>query len=606
MTSALKVRGFKIASINITSLPLHIEELRLIMADQCLDLLAVNETRLDSTITDNLVHIDGYSILRKDRNCNGGGVCIYLRSNINYCFRSEIIPNNEFEMLSVDIKKPYSKAFNVIGDYRPPSCTVGFFEALEAIVRIIDMESKEQIILGNLNCNCLADRNNMHLSQWKQLSSTYQFQQLINEPTRITPNSSTLIDIISNERSRILKSGVVHMELSDHSMVYAVRKFAISSKNTHTRVTTHSFKNFNASAFREDLKSAPWDSLRNCTSPDEMVVMWVNMFLKIADAHAPIRTRQVRNKKSPWITTELRELITGRHRLKRQAILTKQPSCWDKYRKERNRINNEIKMAKAHYYKSEVEQNVGNPKEIWRTTNELTYRNCTSNSSISELKSGDNSFTKPTEMCEILNDHFTCVDPNLASTLPSGNTSFDSYIKPVYMTFNLQHTSATEVLKLPGKLSSNKATGLDNISCRLLKEAGPIIATSLACMIDKTIDTGLFPSQWKMAKVFPLYKKGDRTDAQNYRPISVLPAISKICDRVVYDQLHGYLNSNGLLTKKQSGFRSPHFTVTALLHLTNNWYLNIDKGMTNLIVLLDLAKAFDTVSHNILLKQLEL
>ena len=102
-------------------------------------------------------------------------------------------------------------------------------------------------------------------------------------------------------------------------------------------------------------------------------------------------------------------------------------------------------MAKANYYKSEVEQNVGNPKEIWRTINELTYRKCTSNSSISELKSGDNSFTKPAEMCEILNDHFTSVGPNLASTLPSGNTSFDSYIKPVSTTFNLQHTSATEV-----------------------------------------------------------------------------------------------------------------------------------------------------------------
>ena len=144
-------------------------------------------------------------------------------------------------------------------------------------------------------------------------------------------------------------------------------------------------------------------------------------------------------------------------------------------------------------------------------------------------------------MCEILNDHFTSVGPNLASTLPSGNISFDSYIKPVSTTFNLQHTSATEVLKLLGKLSPNKATGLDNISCRLLKEAGPIIATSLTCIINKTIDTGLFPSQWKMAKVFPLYKKDDRTDAQNYRPISVLPAISKICERVVYDQLYRYL-----------------------------------------------------------------
>ena len=108
------------------------------------------------------------------------------------------------------------------------------------------MESKEQIILGDLNCKYLSDRNNMHLSQLKQLSWTYQFQQLINEPTRITPNSSTLIDIILSNEPSTLKSGVVHMGLSDHSMVYAVRKFAISSKNTHKHVTTRCFRNFNA------------------------------------------------------------------------------------------------------------------------------------------------------------------------------------------------------------------------------------------------------------------------------------------------------------------------------------------------------------------------
>ena len=109
-----------------------------------------------------------------------------------------------------------------------------------------------------------------------------------------------------------------------------------------------------------------------------------------------------------------------------------------------------------------------------------------------------------------------------------------------------------------------------------------------------------------MAKVFPLYNKNDRTEAQNYRPISVLPAISKICERVVYDQLYHYLNSNSLLSKSQSGFRSLNSTVTAMFHLTNDWYLNIDKGENYLTVLLDLAKAFDTVSNETLLKKLKL
>ena len=607
MTSALKTRGFKIASINVASLLLHIEEIRIIMADQRLDLLAVNETRLNSTITDDSIHINGYSIIRNDRNRNGGGVCIYIRTSIDYCLRNELIPLNEFEILSIDIKKPNSKAFNVTAAYRPPNCTAGFFEALEAIIRAIDIESKEHIVLGDLNCNYLSNSSNTPLSQLKQLSTTYQFQQLITEPTRITPNSSTLIDIIlSNEPSKILKSGVLHLGISDHSMVYAVRKFSIPTKNTQKHVTTRSFKNFKSDAFREELKSVPWDIINKCNTPDKMVDLWESMFLKIANTHAPMKTRRVRNKKSPWITSELRKLIINRNIIKEQAALTKNISDWNNYKKERNRVNNEIKKAKANYYKTEVEESTGNPKAIWKIINELTNRKCTSNSSITELKVDNNSFKKPAEICEILNDHFTSIGPKLASSLPSGSVQFESYIKPVSTTFNMRHTSASEVLTLISKLSPNKATGLDNISCRLLKEAGPIIAFSLACIINKSIDTGLFPSKWKRAKVFPLYKHSDRTSAQNYRPISVLPAISKICERVIYDQLYCYLNSNGLLSKHQSGFRSLHSTVTALLHLTNDWYLNIDNGLTNLVVFLDLAKAFDTVSHDILLKKLEL
>ena len=154
-------------------------------------------------------------------------------------------------------------------------------------------------------------------------------------------------------------------------------------------------------------------------------------------------------------------------------------------------------------------------------------------------------------------------------------------------------TTTTEVLKLLGKLSPNKATGLDNISCRLLKEAGPIIATSLTCIINKTIDTGLFPSQWKMAKVFPLYKKDDHTK----------PAISKICERVVYDQLYGYLNSNGLLTKNQSGFRSLYSTVTALLHLANKpmSFEPLDRFFKNLKVLRLTFLLYDLLVSRLLL-----
>ena len=178
------------ASLNIASLVLHIDELRIMMVDQTLDILALNETRLDSTISDNLVHIEGYIIIRRDRNRSGGGVCIYLRSNINYRLRADL--NNErFEILSIDIFKPNSVPFNITALYRPPSCNVGFFSSLEKIVQTLDVESKEFILLGDLNCNYITENYDNQLNHLKQISETFQLTQLIKEPTRITPSSNT-------------------------------------------------------------------------------------------------------------------------------------------------------------------------------------------------------------------------------------------------------------------------------------------------------------------------------------------------------------------------------------------------------------------------------
>ena len=297
--------------------------------------------------------------------------------------------------------------------------------------------------------------------------------------------------------------------------------------------------------------------------------------------------------------------MTKRDRLKKQAVQTGNPEQWNKFKKQRNKINNEIKKAKANYFQSQVETNAGNPRAIWSTINQITHRKCTDNSSINELKVNDVSVTKPSDLCEVLNDYFTSIGSTLASDLPEAESDFNSFITPSNTIFKLEHTSADIVSKYLKKLSPYKATGLDNISCRLLKEAAPIIASPLADIINRTIDTGIFPSSWKLAKVFPLFKAEDRTDPQNYRPISVLSAVSKICERVVYDQLYKYLTDNDLLTKYQSGFRSLHSTVTALLNVTNEWYLNMDESMNNLVVFLDLAKAFDTVSHEILVKKLQ-
>ena len=119
-------------------------------------------------------------------------------------------------------------------------------------------------------------------------------------------------------------------------------------------------------------------------------------------------------------------------------------------------------------------------------------------------------------------------------------------------------------------------------SAKLLSECPDFIAESLTLIFNQSLLTDIFPDEWKSARVIPLYKNsGKRNNPTNYRPISVIPVMAKVFERVVYDQLHHYLTENRILSRYQSGFRSLHSTVTALLEATDSWAMNIGRSLVN-------------------------
>ena len=184
------------------------------------------------------------------------------------------------------------------------------------------------------------------------------------------------------------------------------------------------------------------------------------------------------------------------------------------------------------------------------------------------------SFTEPEKIVEQFNIPFTEIGPqNWLSHLPQKKLQFSSNIyQKQIQTFKFRNISVKTVIEVLKSLASGKATGLDKISAKLLKISASAIADSLCRIFNKSAETGIFPTEWKNAKVFPLFKKDNKTDPNNYRPISILPAIAKVFERIIYNQLYDYL-SHDILSKHQSGFRSLHSTVTALLEATNEWYL---------------------------------
>ena len=155
------------------------------------------------------------------------------------------------------------------------------------------------------------------------------------------------------------------------------------------------------------------------------------------------------------------------------------------------------------------------------------------------------------------------------------------------------------------KLSPRKAVGIDKISSQLLRIAAPVIAPVVVRLINFSFSSGSFPSRWKTAKVSPLYKNGDSRDVQNFRPISVLPVLSKVIERHVHDSLSSYLTENNLIYPRQSGFRKNHSTDTALIQIIDELLFNLDKNRVSGMVLVDDCKAFDMVDYGLLLDKLK-
>ena len=606
-----KSRGFKLALLNITSLIKHIDELRILLDSNPVDVLAINETRLDSAINDCEVYISGYDIIRRDRNVNGrfgGGVCFYVRSTINFLPRPDL-SIEVLENLCIEVRKPRSKPFLIATWYRPPDSVVEKFNFFETLVARLDAENVEYYIMGDLNCNLAATTLDHNSTLLTSITDLYDLNQLINEPTRITESSSTLIDVIlTNTPDKIVCSGVSHIGISDHSLVYVFRKLSTGTfTKGHSSVTYRKFKNFDSTRFRNDIYLQNWDVIKTYDNPNDMWHAWKNIFNSVVERHAPLNTKRVRAKKSPWITHELKKRMHERNILKIQATRSNDPNDWAIFKRIRNSVNNEIKHAKKLHYTNTLHENRNNSKKTWNIINDITsrkQRNC----QIKEIKQNGISITQSGELSEAFNDHFATIGSKLADKIPCNNNtwSYLDYLTPRDndVNFHMETVSSTKVFSLLSKLCKSKATGLDQISARLLRECSDLIADSLCGIFNCSINTCIFPDEWKCSKVIPLFKQGPRNELNNYRPISIIPVVAKVFERIIYDQVEAFVNDNNLLFNSQSGFRSLHSTVTALLEATNDWAYSIDRGNVNAVVFLDLKKAFDTVNHDILLSKL--
>ena len=434
----------------------------------------------------------------------------------------------------------------------------------------------------------------------------YNLSQTIAEPTRITNTSQTLIDLcITNNLDKVKASGVLSLGISDHSLVYLIRKCTYHKAPVNAFVEKRNFKNFNERAYLNDLNNLNWEEVSLHNDPNDMWTEWLDMFMSVIDKHAPLKKKRIGKRKSPWITSHVVQKIRERDYLKRQFDITRDDEIWLQYKKARNETNNTIRQAKQNYFITNIEAARKDPRKTWRLVNDLNSRKVSDVTSVKKVNLDGNEITNAAEISDAFNSYFTSIGEKLANKIPSSNVNPVSYIQSTNTEFSFEEIGLCTVNCLLKTINANKATGPDKIPGRLLKIAADILSPSLTKLFNRSLSKGIYPTDWKMAKVLPIFKNGKKCDLSNYRPISIISAVAKVFGRTIYDQFYSYLTSNNLLSNYQSGFRASYSTVTALLESTNNWCVNIDKGLLNGVIFIDLKKAFDTIDHEILIRKLK-
>lgn len=453
--------------------------------------------------------------------------------------------------------------------------------------------------MGDFNLNIDETCN---LKKINNLAKHSNLHQLIKDYTRITENSKSKLDLafVSNTSS-VSSSGVHHLGLSDHSLIYLVRKNK-KVKVPPKIIKYRSFKKFNENDFIETVKNQNWDKIFENNDVNIALEIWTNMFDIACNAQAPLKDKLVKGSPLPeWINNDFIQLTHDRDYYFRKATKTNDPIDWKNARTLRNKVNNLSKHLKKTYCSNAINENVNNSKKLWSTIKKLIPNN---KPSIQSVQSDNGITINDKETADQFNEFFTSIGNKLAKQFGNINSKPKS-CNNTNSKYNYFDCITPEfVFDEICKMSNNKSSGIGNFNVKLLKLAAPIICHSLAYICNLSLQTSVFPHDWKRAKVTPIYKDGDKADVSNYRPISVLPIISKIIERAVHNQLYNFFTKNNILNECQSGFRSNHSTTTTLLDVSDFILNNINQGKITGALFLDLKKAFDTVNHSLLIQKL--
>lgn len=579
-------KKLKCAHLNVRSLVSHFEYVKNAILLHDIDIMAMTETWLDDSISNNLLHIQGYNIHRVDRLSRGGGVGVYVKTNIKY---DVFTTNKHIEQIWMKINVNWVNiAFGVI--YNPSRNNyVNFLNDFETTLSTIIPLYDDIICTGDFNIDLL-DYNSKFTELMHNTFEGLGLTQIVNQPTRITETSATLLDyVLSSKEELVSVLAVKHIpDVSDHELVIFTVNYKFEVPGVKY-VNSRDFKNLNYDRFDADLRSIPWNIIYELDNIDSKIDFLNDTITTLLDIHAPFKTYRLTKPYAPWLTDVIKIMIIDRDRALKKYRITNNPRHWKNYKQLRNMVTVAIKREKKAYYATKLKNK--SSKEIWSTLKNIL------NTNKKDTILPDN--INNVDMC---NNYFINAVPNL---IPDNETIkfYENNLKPnvnSLLTFKL--ITEIDTLKIIAGIKS-KATGADNINILTLHICLPFLAPYITHIINYCLQNSIFPTCWKKAQVIPVPKISNPSSFNDLRPISILPALSKVLEKAIESQVKKHLNKNNIIQPTQSGFRSGHSCTTALLKITDDVIESYDRGKLTILILLDYSKAFDTINH-ILLKSM--
>ena len=613
-SSCFNQKGLHFIHLNVRSLLPKISEVRELAKRTKAAAIGITESWLDSTITDNEVKIHGYNIVRNDRNREGGGVCIYVRNNLAFLQRADLL-SKHVESLWLEILLPKTKPIVTGIVYRPPDQS-SFLTHFESIMNKIRSDV-EIIILGDFNI-CFKKKSHCLYGNYSKVLNMFGLKQLITSPTRVTKKTSTTIDhILCNTSSKICDFGTIVVGLSDHFMIYCTRKVTKGQIQGHKNVEIRSLKNYTTESFNEKLSSINWSDVYNATDVNESWCNFKSLLRSVINDVAPIKQVRLKQRTEPWMSSDILAQIRQRDQLLYKFNKDKSKTqVYDEYCKLRNKTQRDIRRAKSEHFMNCIDDNKNNSKKLWQTLKELGYSTKVKEAANVVLKINGKLCYNPSEIANSFNEFFTGVASALVSKLPKCSDMYSTMSQKLTDFYRAKNKDSNKlslscisedfVEKELLHLSPNKSTGLDGIPPRFLRDGASVLKAPITHIVNQSIQSGIVPNDLKTAKVIPLFKKNNNTESCNYRPVSVLSAVSKILEKAVYSQLESFLIDNKLLYEHQSGFRSSFSTDSCLISLFDHIKTQSSRGLYTGMIMIDLQKAFDTVNHTILCNKLTL